>query len=156
MNAVQAHLDESTSWDRRLNGTIALRVHKEPKDCQAARIFPRSTETRRLIKKPKYIKDELQPAIRLLVEHEQKSKKDSIKPEPHDNDKKRTREEDAEIHQAAKRRKQDSDKKLTTLVDKLQLLRKLVDEKMGSVDIQIRQEFHKLEVDILELLTAEF
>jgi len=139
MNAVQAHLDDLTSWDRRINGTIAVRVHKDHKICQVARINPRSIETRRIIKKPKYIKHELRPAIRLLVEHEQKSKTESIKPEPQNNDKKRTHEEDAEIHQAAKRRKQDPDKKLNTLVDKLQILRKLVDEKMRSVDIQIRQ-----------------
>lgn len=71
------------------------------------------------------------------------------------NGRKRTREEDLEIQQAAKKRKQDTDKKLDTVVDELQSLRKLVHGKMETTDIETRQGFHKLEGKILELMAAE-
>lgn len=157
-----------------------MRIHKEPETCQAARIFPRSNEARRLIKRPKYIKDELQPAIKLLISQEETRKKGPIKPElqhdehddgddnGNDNDnnadnnddntksnKRRLEDVETENQQAAKKRKQDTDKELRSLVGELQSLRRFVDEQMVTPDLEIMQRFNKLEAEILELMAAE-
>ncbi|CAD0098449.1 unnamed protein product [Aureobasidium mustum] len=70
MDAVQACLDDYTSWDRRLDGKIGVRVHDNVQTCQVARISPRSIETRPIKTQADYIKEDLRPAIELLVSHE--------------------------------------------------------------------------------------
>lgn len=163
MNAVQAYLDDFTSWDRRVNGKIGVRVHESIQACQAARISPRSLELRPIKSKAIYVKEHLQPAIDLLVLHEEMRMKEltklraenAKKSELQRTETKRKREDEAEMQQAAKKRKQDTDKELDACVDDLQDLRKLVNEKMVTVDIEIRKRFHKLEGKILELMTAE-
>lgn len=157
MNAVQAHLDDLTSWDRRMDGTLAMRVHQDIKTCQIARINPRHIRAGRKLKKPKYIKEELEPAIKLLVDQEQIRKRDHIKPEPQENDEKRKHEEDDDDDETpppTKKRKQDTDKELVIIVDDLQFLCKLVDGKMETVDVEVRQGFHKLEGKVLELMAV--
>lgn len=163
MNAVQAYLDDFTSWDRRLNGKISMRVHESIQACHVARISPRSLELRPIKSQTIYIKEDLQPAIDLLVSHEEMRMKEltklraekAKKSESQGNGKKRKQEDGAETQQAIKKRKQDTDKKLDGFVDDLQDLRKLVNDKMATVDIEIRKRFHKLEGKILELMTAE-
>lgn len=163
MNAVQAGLDDFTSWDRRLNGKIGVRVHESIHTCHIARISPRSLELRPIKSQTVYIKEDLQPAIDLLVSHEEMRMKELTKlraenvkkAEIQANGKKRKQEEEAEIQQVIKKRKQATDKELDAFVDDLQELRKLVNEKMVTVDIEIRKRFHKLEGKILELMAAE-
>ena len=171
MNAVQAHLDDFTSWDRRVDRSLAARVHEDVKACQVARISPRYIEAPRHIFQLKtqadYIKHDLQPAIKMLVFHEKMGLDRLTKlratnanftvntnESDQSNGTKRNREEDLEIQQAAKKRKQDTDKKLDSVVDELQCLRRLVDGKMETTDIETRQGFHKLEGKILELMAA--
>lgn len=162
MNAVQACLDDHTSWDRRLNGKIGVRVHDNIQTCQVARISPKSIETRAIKTQADYIKEDLRPAIELLVSHEKLRMievtklraENEKKTQEHSGGKKRKQDE-AEIQQAAKKRKQDADKELDDFVDDLENLRKLVNEKVGTVDMEIRKRFHKLEGKILELMTAE-
>ncbi|KAG9852797.1 hypothetical protein KCU98_g11406, partial [Aureobasidium melanogenum] len=163
MNAVQACLDDFTSWDRRLNGKISVRVHESVQSCHVARISPRSLEGRPIKTQAAYIKEDLQPAIDLLVSHEEmrmaeltkfraeNGKKSEIKADG----KKRKQEDGLEMRQATKKMKQDTDKEVDAFVDDLQDLRKLVNEKTGAVDIEIRKRFHKLEGKILELMTTE-
>lgn len=76
MNAVQAHLDDFTSWDRRVDRSLAARVHEDVKACQVARISPRYIEAPRHIFQLKtqadYIKHDLQSAIKMLVAYEKR------------------------------------------------------------------------------------
>ena len=170
MNAVQTHLDQFTSWDRRINGNLAARIHADEKTCQVARINPRYVESRhtfQLKNEAEYVQKELEPAIALLVAHEKmrleelirlraaNANLDTSQSEPQTNGKKRKQEEDLEIQQAAKKRTQDTDKQLDALVDETQSLRKLVNEKTKTVDIEIRKGFHNLEGQILELMGSE-
>jgi hypothetical protein len=163
MNAVQTHLDEHTSWDRRMNGTLAARFHADVKACQVARINPRSLNLPVTLFQENFIRDQLQPAIEELIAYEKMRTANLIKERaelanannssPQTNGKKR-KQEDEEIQQAAKKRKQETDKELEILVDELQSLGKLVNEKMETVDIEIRKGLHKLEGKILDLMTA--
>ncbi|KAK6003620.1 hypothetical protein QM012_009391 [Aureobasidium pullulans] len=165
MNAVQACLDDFTSWDRRMNDKIGVRVHESIQTCHVARICPRSLENRPMKSQALYIKKDLQPAIDLLVLHEMirmaeltKLRAEKVKPlESEAGGRKRKQEEgeDAVTQQAVKKRKQDADKELNVFVDDLQDLRKLVNEKMGTKDIEIRKQFHKLEGKVLELMTVD-
>ncbi|KAG9602285.1 hypothetical protein KCU77_g2443, partial [Aureobasidium melanogenum] len=160
MNAVQACLDDFTSWDRRLNGKI---IHESIQICHVARISPRSLEGRPVKAQAAYIKEDLQSAIDLLVSHEkmrmaeltklraENAKESDIKTDG----KKRKQEDELEVQQATKKRKQDIGKELEAFVDELGDLRKLVNEKMSTVDIEIRKRFHKLEGKILELMAGE-
>ncbi|CAD0084951.1 unnamed protein product [Aureobasidium vineae] len=163
MNAVQACLDEHTSWDRHLNGKIGVRLHANVEACHVVRDNPRSIENRPMKSQSIYIKEDLQPAIDMLVSHEELRMEEltklraeiAKKSETQGANKKRKQEDQAGSQQAAKKRKQDNDKKLDAFVGELQALRKLVDKKMNTVDIEIRRRFHKLEGDILELMLAE-
>jgi len=183
MNSVQAHLDDFTSWDRRNNGTVAARVHKDVKACQLARINPRSTAISTYLmmigntyhRRVQYIENDLEPAIEQLIAHEKMRKEELAKLKAADgnadaaadeknngdeteldqsNGKKRDREDD-EIQRAAKKRKQNANEGLEALVDGLESLRRLINEKTQTADIEIRQEFHKLGGKILELMAAE-
>lgn len=161
MNAVQACLDDFTSWDRRLNGKIGVRVHESIQSCHVARISPRSLEDRPIKTQATYIKEDLQPAIDLLISHEKMRVEELTKLRAENakksktNGKKRKQEDDVETQQTTKKTKQDTDKELDAFVDDLQDLRKLIDEKMGTVNIEIRKQFHKLEGKILDLMAMD-
>ncbi|CAD0058535.1 unnamed protein product [Aureobasidium pullulans] len=162
MNAVQTCLDDFTSWDRRLNGKFGARVHEDMKLCQIARITPRAMKTTFQKAEALYIKEDLQPAVDLLENHERMTQIELAKlrantakqSETQVNNRKRKQEDETES-QSVMKRKRETDQKLNNHVERLQALRKLVNEKLGAANIEVSKRFHALEGDILELMAAE-
>ncbi|THW08255.1 hypothetical protein D6D23_07866 [Aureobasidium pullulans] len=163
MIVVQTCLDDFTSWDRRLNGKFGARVHEDMKLCQIARITPRAMKTTLQKAEALYIKEDLQPAMELLEDHERMRQIELTKlrantakqSETQVNNRKRKQEDEAESQSVIKKIKQEADQKLNNHVESLQALRKLVNEKLGAADIEVSKRFHALERDILELMAAE-
>ncbi|THZ16357.1 hypothetical protein D6C89_09298 [Aureobasidium pullulans] len=163
MIVVQTCLDDFTSWDRRLNGKFGARVHEDMKLCQIARITPRAMKTTLQKAEALYIKEDLQPAMDLLENHERMRQIELTKlrantakqSETQVNNRKRKQEDEAESQSVMKKIKQEADQKLNNHVESLQALRKLVNEKLGAADIEVSKRFHALERDILELMAAE-
>ena len=67
---------------------------------------------------------------------------------------KRKLEEDSEIQQAAKRRKEDQDRKVGLLIGELYSLRKLIDER-DMVGSDINERLCGVEKQILELVAGQ-
>lgn len=176
MNAVQTCLDDFTSWDRRLNGKFGARVHEDMKLCQIARITPRAMKTVFQKAEALYIKEDLQPAVDLLENHERMREIEDLLDNPERmrqieltklrantakqsetqaNNRKRKQEDETESQSVIKKRKRETDQKLNLHVERLQALRKLVNEKLGAADIEVSKRFHALEGDILKLMAAE-
>ncbi|THW43078.1 hypothetical protein D6D21_05578 [Aureobasidium pullulans] len=163
MIVVQTCLDDFTSWDRRLNGKFGARVHEDMKLCQIARITPRAMKTTLQKAEALYIKEDLQPAMDLLENHERMRQIELTKlrantakqSETQVNNRKRKQEDEAESQSVIKKIKQEADQKLNNHVESLQALRKLVNEKLGAADVEVSKRFHALERDILELMAAE-
>ncbi|THW82670.1 hypothetical protein D6D15_10067 [Aureobasidium pullulans] len=163
MIVVQTCLDDFTSWDRRLNGKFGARVHEDMKLCQIARITPRAMKTTLQKAEALYIKEDLQPAMDLLENHERMRQIELTKlrantakqSETQVNNRKRKQEDEAESQSVIKKIKQEADQKLNNHVESLQALRKLVNEKLGAADIEVSKRFHALERNILELMAAE-
>jgi hypothetical protein len=164
-HTVQTHLDDFTSWDRLPNGHFTASIHLDTKICQIARIRPKSLEFHHQVIQAKtktdYIKDDLLPAIDQLAAHEkmrqeQQARHRAVFPsidvsEQEKNAKKRKQVED-DYERNAKKGKQDISKKLDVVLDELQVLRTLVDKKIGTMDHEIILGFVKLSQRIIEIM----
>jgi hypothetical protein len=114
--------------------------------------------------KTDYIKEDLVPAINVLTTQEktrkeQQARHDAIfqKVDVSDalrNAKKRKQEED-DFERNARKRKQDINKKLGVAVDEHQVLHKLVDKKIGTVNNEITMKFLQLSQWVMEIVRTE-
>lgn len=165
MNAVQAHLDDFTSWDRLYNRTFTARSHLDPKTCQIARICPNHFGYRdhvpQMIDTATFVRTELQLALMLLNFVEERrilglARPRAANPDLVKSEQQMTGKEDevekTDSETVTRERKQDINAKLNVVADDLTALRESVQLKLGVADLLVTARFYDLGEKILKIM----